>query len=299
VFGAHVDVVPGDDGQFRPYRADGRLYGRGTHDMKVAALVMAGVFRDLAPTLPYPLALQLVTDEEIGGYDGSRHQLDQGLTAEFAVIGEQSALRVVTESKGILRVRLEATGRAAHAAYPWLGRNAALLLVDAVAAIREAVPVPPAEAWATTATVSQLRTGPGATNQVPASASATLDIRFLAEDTRFTGPPDRVEAYLTGLCPPGVTAMVLTSEPPHHVDPERPEVMALRAAARAGGYDGSLLRKHGAADSRHFAAHGIDAVIFGPGGDGQHGPEEYVTLDSIPAYDAALRRFLLGVENGS
>ena len=109
LFNAHLDVVPGTDGQFEPRRDGDRLIGRGTQDMKLSALVLAVVFRDTAARLPYPIGLQLVTDEEVGGRNGTLHQLEQGVTASFVVIGEHSALRVVAESKGLVTARLHAT----------------------------------------------------------------------------------------------------------------------------------------------------------------------------------------------
>ena len=126
--------------------------------MKVAALVLADVFRSLAPVLPYPLGLQLVTDEEVGGYDGTAHQIAAGVTAGFVLIGEQSGLRVVTDSKGILQVRLHATGTAAHAAYPWLGDNALLTVTGAVDAVLRRYPVPADEQWRTTVNVARIET---------------------------------------------------------------------------------------------------------------------------------------------
>jgi succinyl-diaminopimelate desuccinylase len=95
LFNGHLDVVPGSEEQFRPRRAGPFLYARGAHDMKAAALVLAEVFRDTAHRLPFPLGLQLVTDEEVGGYDGTAHQ---AVDADFVLIGEQSGLRVVAES---------------------------------------------------------------------------------------------------------------------------------------------------------------------------------------------------------
>ena len=77
ILNAHLDVVPAPPAQFRPRREGDRLYARGTQDMKVSALVEAQVFRELAGGLPYPLALQLVTDEEVGGRDGTLHQIEQ------------------------------------------------------------------------------------------------------------------------------------------------------------------------------------------------------------------------------
>jgi succinyl-diaminopimelate desuccinylase len=293
VLNGHLDVVPGTDGQFAPKRDGDRLIARGAQDMKLSALVQAQVFRDTAATSPFPIGLQLVTDEEVGGRDGTRYQLEQGVTAGFVVIGEHSGLRVVAESKGIAGVRLHATGHAAHSAYQWLGDNALITLGHAVDAVLSAYPVATAEAWRTTVNVARIATTNEATNQVPADATAWLDVRFPPEDTDFTGrTTSEVAAHLTALCPPGVTATVDHVEPPHRANPESPEVLALRRAARDQGYSGELLRKHGAADSRFYSQRGVDAVIFGVGGDGQHGPDEYADLTTVEPYRRALLGFL-------
>ncbi|MEU4427998.1 M20/M25/M40 family metallo-hydrolase [Actinoplanes sp. NPDC024001] len=288
VLNAHLDVVPGTPEQFAAYRDGDRLYGRGAHDMKCAALVLATVFRQMAPRLPYPIALQLVTDEEVGGFDGTGHQVAQGVRAGFVVIGEQSNLRIVTESKGILRVRLTATGRTAHAAYPWLGENALLAVTQAIGRLLERYPVPASEQWVTTVNLARIETGNQAVNIVPADASAWLDVRF---------PPSGHDlvAELREIAGPGVRLHVDATGAPHHADPTSTEVRALRRAAQSVGYDGALLRKHGAADGRFYSAHGIDAVIFGPGGDGQHGPAEYVDLRTLRPYHDALCSFLRAV----
>ncbi|MEU7901709.1 M20/M25/M40 family metallo-hydrolase [Actinoplanes sp. NPDC049118] len=292
---AHLDVVPA--GVYEARRDGDRLYGRGAQDMKVAALVMADVFRELAETLPYPLGLQLVTDEEVGGYDGTAHQLAAGVSADFVVIGEQSGLRVVTESKGLCQVRLHATGVSAHAAYPWLGDNALVTLAGAVQALLRRYPVPAAEKWATTVNVARIETANTAYNQVPADATAWLDIRFPPEDTDFNGrTPHEIVAYLRSVT--GVAAEVDSLGPPHHADPDGADVARLREAARCAGFTGELLRKHGAADARFYYARGVDTVIFGPGGDGQHGPDEYADLTTVEPYRKALASFLTAVAAG-
>ncbi|GAA2485742.1 M20 family metallopeptidase [Winogradskya humida] len=291
VLNAHLDVVPGTDPQFSPTVLDGRLYGRGTHDMKLAALVMAQVFTSVARDLPYPLGLQLVTDEEVGGHDGTAHQIAAGVTADFVVIGEQSALRIVTDSKGILQVRVHATGVAAHAAYPWLGENALLTLTAALDRILTHYPVPSAESWTTTVNVARIETSNQATNQVPSDATAWLDIRFPPDDASINGrTPDDVASYLSTLA--GLPVTVDSFGPPHHASQSSPFVSALREAAVSVGYTGDFLRKHGAADGRFYYAAGTDAVIFGPGGDGQHGPAEYADLATIEPYRQALTTFL-------
>ncbi|WP_433382995.1 M20 family metallopeptidase [Actinoplanes sp. CA-142083] len=291
IFNAHLDVVPAPDEQFVPRRDGDRLYGRGAHDMKAAALVMTTVFRAVAGQLPYGMGLQLVTDEEVGGMDGTGHQLAEGVRGGFVVIGEQSGLKVVNESKGICHARLEATGLAAHAAYPWLGENAVLALMAGVERLLDRYPVPGSEAWATTVNVARIVTPNRAYNQVPAVAEAWLDIRYPPTDPDFEGRTrEEVAAHLSKVS--GLGATVDALGPPHFADPAGAGVVGLRAAARSVGYPGELLRKHGAADGRYYHALGIDAVIFGPGGDGQHGPAEYVDLTTLMPYHDALVNFL-------
>ena len=290
---AHLDVVPGAPGQFVPHRDADRLYARGAQDMKVTALALAVTFRELAGTLPYPLGLQLVTDEELGGYHGTAHQVARGVRAAFAIVGEYSGLDLVTESKGIADVTLTAMGRAAHGAYPWLGDNALLRVLRAIDALLAAYPPPAEPVWRSTVNVASVGTDNTAVNQVPATARARLDIRYPPEDSRFAGrTADEVVAALSDLVGPGVEIALTRYDPPHAADPGLPEVVALRAAVRAEGYPAGLLRKHGAADSRHLAAAGIPAVAFGIGGDGQHGPEEYADLATLGPYLRALRQFL-------
>ena len=158
ILNAHLDVVPAPPAQFRPRREGDRLYARGAQDMKVSALVEAQVFRELAGGLPYPLALQLVTDEEVGGRDGTLHQIEQGVSGEFVVIGEHSGLRIVTDSKGMITATLRAVGRSGHSAYPWQGDNALVKLQRSLANLLAAYPVATEEAWRTTVNIARIET---------------------------------------------------------------------------------------------------------------------------------------------
>jgi succinyl-diaminopimelate desuccinylase len=293
ILNAHLDVVPAPPGQFRPRRRGDRLYARGAQDMKMSALVQAQVFRELAGRLPYPLGLQLVTDEETGGRDGTLHQLEQGVSGGFVIIGEHSGLDIVTESKGIIAATLRAAGRGGHGAYPWLGDNALVKLQRSVGNVLARYPVPAGEVWRTTVNLARIHTPNQARNQIPALAEAWLDIRFPPEDTDLNGQTARqVAAHLGAFCEPGVTAVVDHADPPHRADPDLPEVRGLQQAARRQGYRGGLLRKHGAGDARFYYQRGTAAVAFGIGGDGQHGPGEYADIGTIAPYYRALKEFL-------
>ena len=201
---------PAPPEQFRPRRDEGmRLYARGAQDMKISALAEALAFRELAGAVEYPLALQLVTDEELGGRDGTRYQIERGVRGQFVVIGETSGLRIVTESKGMLGVTLRASGRGGHSAYPWLGDNALVKLQRSVHNVLARYPVATEEAWRTTVNVARVHAPNQARDQIPAEAEAWLDIRFPAEDTDLASQtPGQIAAYLQGCCEPGVTAVV-------------------------------------------------------------------------------------------
>lgn len=293
IFNAHLDVVPAVPAQFQPRREGSRLYGRGTHDMKISALVQAMVFRELAATVGYPIALQLVTDEEVGGRDGTLHQLEHGVESEFVIIGEQSGLNIVTESKGLLTARLHAEGCGGHSAYQWLGDNAILKLMKSLDKLMACYPVATEEVWRATVNVARIETTNSAFNQIPADAQAWLDIRFPPDDTNLNGRTvEEITEHLATFCGPDVTVVVISVDPACRADHQRPEIRLLRQAAQAQGYPANMMRKHGTADSRYFRQRGIATVIFGIGGDGQHGPVEYVDITTIKPYYRALAAFL-------
>lgn len=301
ILNAHLDVVPGEPEQFQARRDGDRLYARGAQDMKVSALVQAQVFRETAADLPYPLALQLVTDEEVGGRDGTLHQIQQGVTGVFVVIGEHSRLNIVADSKGQVRAILRAGGRTGHGAYPWLGDNALLKLVNTVARLMAGYPAATEEVWRTTVNLARLDTPNRAFNQIPARAEAWLDIRFPAEDADFDGRTlQEVTEHLRTFCEPDVEVTLDQYDPPQHADHDRPEIRELRRAAQSQGYPADFLYKHGASDGGFYSGRGIAAVAFGVGGAGQHGPEEYAEIPTIVPYHRALTEFLehLGSSDG-
>ena len=250
-----------------------------------------------APGLGYPLGLQLVTDEEVGGRDGTGHQVSDGVTADFVVIGEHSGLDLVTDSKGLVHATLRATGRAGHGAYPWLGDNALLKIVRSVDRLLATYPPPAQEVWRTTVNVARIDTTNAAFNQIPADAQAFIDIRFPSEDADLTGRTvAQLRDYLAGFCEPDVEVEVAEVNAPHHADHDLAEVRALREAANAQGYRAEFLYKHGSGDGTFYAARGIPAVAFGVGGGGQHGADEYAEVATFAPYHRALGDFLLRMD---
>jgi acetylornithine deacetylase len=132
LFCTHLDTVP----PFIPARrASDRLYGRGACDAKGAFACMLGAARRLIAGGHEDLAFLLVVGEEVD-HQGARAAAELGLAAEAVILGEPTEGRLMQAQKGILKLVLEAQGRAAHSGYPETGESAIEKLLDALARIR-------------------------------------------------------------------------------------------------------------------------------------------------------------------
>lgn len=127
-FVCHTDTVPYDPAwpeAVHPKVADGKLYGRGSCDVKgFLACILASVSQlDLA-RLSKPLAILLTADEEIGCV-GAKHIAGQaGLRSRYAIVGEPTSLRPVRAGKGYALAEIVVAGKEAHSAFPERGRSA-------------------------------------------------------------------------------------------------------------------------------------------------------------------------------
>jgi succinyl-diaminopimelate desuccinylase len=288
VLNGHLDVVAGKPGQFSPHQTDGRLYGRGTADMKAGVAVMMTTLADLKDCeLSHRVQLQLVTDEETGGAHGTQYLLESGLVGHFAICGEPTQLQVAVEAKGLLHLDLEVNGRSAHGSRPWEGENA---ILKAVAVFRCIERLPFA---AERSTVSQRPSvnlawlqGGAAYNTVPGTCTMGLDIRFLPGQD-----PGEILRQVQEVAGP---VQVRRQGDPVQTRPDDPGVELLAAiVTRHTGEPARLVGQHGSADTRFFASRGIPAVELGPVGGDWHGDREFVDLASLETYRRILWDFAL------
>ncbi len=290
ILNAHVDVVSAKEKQYTP-RIDGdRLYGRGAYDMKAAAAAEIIAFAHIAKSVHYPLGLQLVTDEEIGGFKGTKYQVEQGIKAQLVLVGETSSdFSLGIRAKGILWVNIRFTGKSAHGAHPWSGDNALWTVQKFLTQVKEKYPIPQREAWQTTVNVASIETTNKTYNKVPDDALLRMDVRYIPEEGLSA-----TEKTLRSLLPSGSTMEMVVQEPAHATDTSNPFVERLsKIVAQELGKEPKIVSKHGASDLRHFPkAAGIE---FGPVGEGPHTDSEWVSISSLETYYQILRKFLLSI----
>ena len=290
VLHGHLDVVPGLDGQFDPRLEGDRLFGRGAYDMKGALAAMLMTTAAMRDQDLVRVRMGVVGDEESEEERerGSDHMVDHGFIGDFAITGEPTDLQIGVEAKGVLALRLEVFGIAAHGATPWLGDNAVLKAHDVFRSI-ESLPFArqSSELFDRPSINLGRILGGDALNKVPDRCAIDVDIRYLPEQE-----PETIVEQVRGI--PDAEVEVLFSRPPAVVDRNLPYVMSLRDAARDYHHEGEPMSvgRDGASDAVSFLRVGVPAVEFGPVGAGHHGPEEWVSISSLEAYRQTLESFL-------
>ncbi|HEX9721995.1 MAG TPA: M20/M25/M40 family metallo-hydrolase [Candidatus Paceibacterota bacterium] len=288
----HFDVVPAESEDQYQVRIEGnKAYGRGTLDMKGMASVLIEVMLELGKQEnPPDVALLLNADEEVGGSNGARYMVQEvGIKPEFVVCPDapyEGEFKIVLKEKGIAWVDLEAKGKVAHGAYPWLGENALEKLIKAVGKIKEWVgPMDPG-AWKTTVNFSVLEAPNKTPNKVPGEAKGLLDIRFTEQMAKT---PEELLEKIKGLVPE-ISVTLREKGNLIFVEEQHPKVQAFKQIAQEVlGQRVNFTFEHGATDMRYF---GVPGVLFGAKGHGMHAEGEWVSLQSLEGNKKILLRFL-------
>ncbi len=289
VFHGHVDVVPAHDEQFAPRIEGDRLIGRGAYDMKGALAAMMCAVRDVADNGGVRVRFICVPDEES---EDVEHRctdalVQEGLRADFAITGEPTDLHIGVQAKGVLAVRVEVSGIAAHGSTPWAGDNAILKAYDVFRRIETLRFSRESSDLFDRPSINVSRiVGGDAFNKVPDRCTMDVDIRFLPNQD-----PGEILAEIRAL--DDVRIVKTFQRAPARVSRANPYVRALREAV-SNSLEGEALSvgRDGASDAISFLEAGVPAVEFGPVGGGHHGPGEWVSIDSLHRYRRALGDFV-------
>lgn len=293
----HFDVVPAQSrSQFTAERRNGRMYGRGTADMKggiVAMLYGAAAARDLGLLSGGRIVFHLVCDEETGSDAGSGHLQKAGLidtTALAMITAEPTAGAIWHASRGAITMRVGIKGMEAHVGQAHLGDNAFAHMVDIAAPLTElarellekhtAFPMENEDAKGSMMVVGGA-SGSGANfNAVPGSAWFSIDRRFNPEEDVEEEVARLTEVINGAAMASGanVSIEILQRQPSGSTSADGP--MARTLAMSIAEIDGATPVFElcpGILETRWYAQLGVPAFGYGAGRlDVSHGPGEYI-----------------------
>ncbi|MDO4642499.1 MAG: succinyl-diaminopimelate desuccinylase [Cardiobacteriaceae bacterium] len=299
-FAGHTDVVPAGDEvawtspPFTPAIRDGKIYGRGVADMKagVAAMVVA-LERLTAQPHPGTLALLLTSDEEGDALDGIQAVLPilekEGAHMDYCIVGEPSCAITLGDQarngrRGSLSLHLTVHGKQGHVAYPEKTRNPIHALASIVARLATNVwdkgnaHFPP-----TSFQTSNIISGTGAENVVPANAQCKMNWRYNTEhskDSLQQQATDMIDTILADWHMQADYHWKLSGEP---FLTDNPALMqALKDAVAT--HCGKTLRFDtggGTSDARFIARYGTATIEFGPLIESIHQVDENVDISVL------------------
>lgn len=285
IFHDHLDVVPGNKGQFKPKVAGDKLFGRGASDTKTNGAVLMVLAKELSKQLRIDngqlinnVGFMFTTDEEVSGKDGTEFLLQKGYKCDFFVTCEPTHFDIIYAHKGTLWLKVKVLGKAAHGSRPWLGENAALKAYEKLKKLYEYYPLPKKEQWRTTVNLGGI-IGGDAYNRVMPECELKIDIRYVEKDDPQT-IIKRVKEVFKG---DKVEVVELSSGMKTRAND--PYIKKLAASVKkVTGRTPKLDRAHGACDGRFYSALGIPAIMFGTVSRGLHTDREYVKISTLSTF---------------
>ncbi len=305
-FAGHTDVVPAGEGcwSYPPFAGevvDGVLYGRGAVDMKgaIAAFVAACTGW---PDHPGSVSLLVTGDEEGPATDGTVRVLDwmatHGQIPDLCVVGEPTNPQRLGEvikigRRGSLTARIAVHGIQGHAAYPQRADNPVHRLLRALSALT-AAPLDAATAWfeASSLQVTSVDVGNPASNVIPASARATVNIRF-NDRHDGAGLSDWLRAALAQHAERFDLDVAISGE--SFLTSPGPLVLAVQAAVAAATGAASRLDTAGGTSDARFIARHCPVAEFGLVGATMHQADERVPVADLHALAGIYRAMLQAV----
>ena len=282
----HIDVVPAADEMFVPRTENGKMYGRGTLDMKsFAAVALNSMDYVVRHKLPIKFGVILSTDEEKGSkstasFMAAYPNISAKIVLDNDVGGDIT--KIVSKCKNPVFVKLIATGKEAHGSTPWAGIDANELLMKTWQNIRRIYPYyaadlpQPQDTWFDTVHFAKIEGGQ-VSNIISNYAEALLDFR-LTENSSV----ENLESNLQKCLEKGVEYKIVSASTPVVMDEQNPDILDYkRFAEDIMGKKIEFEHIGGATDSRSFAVKGSTVIMHSGTGDGMHASGEYVEIESV------------------
>lgn len=316
VYNGHLDTYPGGDAgrwerdPFSGAVVDGKIYGRGSSDMKggVTGSIMAFTFlAQIRDQFNGEIVMTLVSDEETGGQWGTQWLLDNIplVTGDAMINGEPTSCGQVSfAEKGRIFIHAEAKGKGAHGAYTHIGENAIrkmMLFLQDLEELEQLDIIAPTEVTRVLEEgreVVDAMKGRGATdvlmgitvnfgtisgglkvNMVAEGCRAEVDIR-LPQGVTCQRMLEEIDKRVARH--PGIFYLASQAMEPNYTPPEHEICILLQKSAEITKRSRVVLNSGiGGSDAKHFRERGIPCALYGPRSYNMAGTDEYITVEDL------------------
>ena len=290
MFCGHMDTVgvEGMAAPFEPVIRDGRLYGRGSQDMKGGIAAMVDAARVLQARTPSRgrLILAAVVDEEFASVGADA--LVRDWQADAAVVTEPTDLQIGVGHKGFAWFEVETRGRAAHGSRPRDGRDAifrmgrVLRRLEALDGDLQSRPAHPV--LGTASLHASIIEGGREWSVYPDTCRLSIERRTVLGESAQSGTEELrliLEALRREDPEFEAASRVVFSRPPYETPAGHAILTRLQHCVTTAGGSADSVGMSFWTDAAVLGGAGIPSVLFGPGGAGLHSTEEYVRVNEV------------------
>ena len=293
----HIDVVPAEDKMFKPIIKQGKLYGRGSLDMKsFAAVALNSMQYVIDHKLPLSFGVILSSDEEKGS-KGTKAFLEKYAKIKAHIVLDNDVggdiTKIIAKCKNPVFIKIKAKGKEAHGSRPWDGIDANELIFKTLANIRKIYPAydlegkKPRNKWVDTLHFAKIEGGKVA-NIICDSCEVLCDFRLVE-----TSSVDGLKKNLDKCMEKGVSYEIVSSSVPVVMDEKNPYILDYKKfAEKILGKKLTFEYEGGATDAKEFAVRGSTVIMHSGTGDGMHAADEYVEVDSVEKIAEIQTQFL-------
>ncbi len=282
----HLDVVPAKEDMYTPIIKDGKMFARGALDMKAFAAVQFNTLEYIIKNnINIKFGVMLSTDEEKAGlctpsFLNSHPNFKADIVLDNDVGGDIT--EIINKYKNIVLVKLIAKGVEAHGSTPWEGFDANEMMIRTLSNLRKYFPYfdntkpAPQDTWINTMHIAKLHGG-NVDNIICGNSEATLDFR-LTENTNVQD----LEKTISSCLEKGVNYEIQMQAHTVMVNENNPIIQEYKKVAEdILQTKTKLTQLGGATDSRNFVKMGATIIIHSGTGQGMHGDNEYLVLESL------------------
>ncbi len=289
----HVDVVDGNESQFNPLFKNGKLYGRGTADMKGFVALALKLISDFEKhSSKCNLALVLTFDEEIGSENGAKKMVELGYTGDLIINGDAGYnYSVIYGEKGILKIKIKVEATPGRHPYTWQGKNAFELLNEdynsIISLFKNKEVATEEDNWYTTYSIYDIRFE-NREQYPPHYAEAKMNFYF-TEDFSVKEILDLIKSKVKH----SEVEMFIGSERVF-IDPKSKYIEQLHEIMSTHFVrDISIRTENGSSDARFYANKNIPILILKPVGEDHHGDNEHLDVGALLPLYYTLKDFII------